>query len=68
MTKTTEDWALEAIGFYEKKGADVVAIIEYIDYRDHFRYEPAKIETALKHLTRLRKVIQRGGKYFVCDQ
>ena len=47
MTKTTEDWALEAIGFHEKKGADVAAIIEYIDYRDHFRYTPAKIETAL---------------------
>lgn len=65
MTKTTEDWTLEAIGFYGMKGADVTAIIEYIDYRDHFRYASSKIEAALKRLTKLGKVIQRGEKYFV---
>ena len=65
MKKTTEDWTLEAIGFYEKKGANVTEIIEYIDYRDHFRYAPGEIETALKRLTTLGKVIQREAKYFV---
>ena len=68
MTKNTEDWTLEAIRFYEKAGADVPVVIEYIDYRNHSRYADAEIQTALKRLTKLGKVIRRKAKYFESDQ
>jgi hypothetical protein len=64
MTKDTNDWTLEAVGFYGTAGADVPAIIEYIDYRDHYRYSRAEIETALKQLAKQKKTCSASGKVF----
>ena len=61
MAKNTNDWTLEAIAFYGDAGADVQAIIEYIDYRNHSRYSEGEIESVLKRLTKEQKVVQRQG-------
>ncbi|MGI8898541.1 MAG: hypothetical protein ACR2IB_09135 [Pyrinomonadaceae bacterium] len=42
-------------------------MIEYIDYRDHFRYEAIDIESALKRLGKDGKVLAQDGKYFLAE-
>ncbi len=68
MDMETDDWVIEAIRFHKRKGADVPSIIEYIDYRDHFRYEAREIEAALKRLSSDSKVISRDGRYFISNE
>jgi len=68
MDMETDNWVLEAIRFHNTKGANVASIIEYIDYRDHFRYEAGEIEAALQRLSKDSKVTLRDGSYFLANE
>ncbi len=60
----TDNWVLEAIRCHHKAGADVAAIITYIGYRGHFRYEPNEIEAVLQKLVKDGQVVWRAGQFF----